>query len=174
MVDAVRPHPARILDTRKTAPGLRVLDKWAVRIGGGQNHRIGLFDMILIKENHIAAAGGVEAALRAASAWAKDNPGVRIEIEARTLDEVRQVCDTGIAELILLDNMVRRSPAGLDTSMLAEAVDLVAGRMQTEASGNVSLDTVHAIAATGVDFISAGELTHSVKALDVSLLITLS
>ncbi|HEX7069670.1 MAG TPA: carboxylating nicotinate-nucleotide diphosphorylase [Rhodothermales bacterium] len=173
MVQAVRPHHARILDTRKTAPGLRLLDKWAVLIGGGQNHRIGLFDMILIKENHITAAGSVEEALHAARMWVDRNRPVRIEIEARTLDEVRQVLEVGVAELVLLDNMARRTPAGLDTSMLSEAVRLVSGRIQTEASGNVSLDTVHAIAATGVDFISAGELTHSVKALDVSLLVGL-
>lgn len=174
MVEAIRPHETRILDTRKTAPGLRLLDKWAVRIGGGQNHRIGLFDMILIKENHIAAAGGIAAALQAARAWNAANEPVPIEIEARTLDEVRIVLASGGADFILLDNMVRRTDQGVDVSLLAEAVALVAGRCKTEASGNVTLDSAHAIAATGVDFISSGALTHSVKALDLSLLLSIT
>ncbi|WP_456425923.1 carboxylating nicotinate-nucleotide diphosphorylase [Rhodocaloribacter sp.] len=177
MVEAVRPHPAKILDTRKTAPGLRLVDKWAVRLGGGVNHRIGLFDMILIKDNHIAAAGGVRAALDAARRYREEarRPDLRIEIEARTLDEVRAVLDAGGVDVILLDNMTRRTTGGaLDVSMLREAVALVGGRFETEASGNVTLATAPAIAATGVDYISAGALTHSVTALDLSLKIELT
>lgn len=176
MVEAIRPHHARLLDTRKTAPGLRLLDKWAVRLGGGENHRIGLFDMILIKDNHIDAAGGIRPAVEAALRYLREaGRDLKIEVEARTLDEVREVLATGGAEFILLDNMVYTTPAGrIDTSRLADAVALVDGRVATEASGNVTLDTVHAIAATGVDYISCGALTHSVRALDLSLKINLS
>lgn len=171
MVEAVRPHPTRILDTRKTAPGLRLLDKWAVLLGGGQNHRIGLFDMILIKENHIAAAGGITAALQGARAWIDRNRVVPIEIETRNLGEVTEVLEAGGADFILLDNMVRRTNEAVDVSLLAEAIELIAGRCKTEASGNVSLDAVNTIASTGVDFISSGALTHSARALDLSLLV---
>jgi nicotinate-nucleotide pyrophosphorylase (carboxylating) len=165
-VDAVEGFHVTILDTRKTAPGLRLLDKWAVLLGGGGNHRTGLFDMILIKENHIRVAGGVSAAL--ASARTDDD---FVEIEARTLEEVREILRIGTADRVLLDNMVHRSAAGaVDTSMLRRAVELVGGRLETEASGNVTLDTVREVAATGVNFISCGALTHSVKALDLSLL----
>lgn len=168
-VDAARGHPAKILDTRKTAPGLRMLDKWAVKLGGGENHRIGLFDMILIKDNHIAAAGGVADAIRAANAYRKDRD-LKIEIEARTLDEVRVVLETGGVDVILLDNMVALGPSQKpDVSMLRMAIELIDGRITTEASGNVTLETVRAIAGTGVDYISCGALTHSVSALDVSL-----
>lgn len=176
MVEAARPHSTRILDTRKTAPGLRLLDKWAVHLGGGANHRIGLYDMILIKDNHIAATGGVREAIEAAQRHraALGQSSLKIEIEARTLDEVRTVLDTGGVDIILLDNMVRRTPEGsVDTSMLRQAVALIDGRITTEASGNVTLQTVPAIAATGVDSISSGALTHSVVALDISLKIRL-
>lgn len=173
MVDAVRPHPARILDTRKTAPGLRLLDKWAVRIGGGQNHRIGLFDMILIKENHIVAAGGIRPALQAVNDWKASNRPIPVEIETQTLDEVREVLEVGGVDYILLDNMVRVENGQVDVSMLRQAVQVVGGRCKTEASGNVTLETVPDIAATGVDYISSGALTHSVRALDLSLLIDL-
>ena len=175
MVEAARPHPARILDTRKTAPGLRYLDKWAVRLGGGENHRLGLYDMILIKDNHIAAAGGVRAAIEAAQQYRRDQgAALSIEIETRTLDEVRAVLEIGGVDVILLDNMVTLSLGGVtDTSLLQEAVALVDGRIATEASGNVTLATVPAIAATGVTYISCGALTHSVKALDLSLKIEL-
>ncbi len=173
MVEAARPHPARILDTRKTAPGLRLLDKWAVRLGGGENHRLGLYDMILIKDNHIAAVGGVRAAIAAAQRYREDQ-NLYIEIEARTLEEVQAVLETGGVDTILLDNMVAVQPNGaIDTSLLQEAIALVDGRMATEASGNVTLATVPAIAATGVTYISCGALTHSVKALDLSLKIEL-
>lgn len=168
-------HPATILDTRKTAPGLRVLDKWAVRLGGASNHRAGLYDMVLIKDNHMASAGGIEAAIRAAQAYlqAKDLR-LAIEIETRTLDEVDEVLRVGGVDRIMLDNMARWTEHGLDTSMLAEGVRRTGGRFETEASGNVTLQTIPAIAATGVDFISCGELTHSVRALDISLKVTLA
>jgi nicotinate-nucleotide pyrophosphorylase (carboxylating) len=157
-VEAVKPHRAVILDTRKTAPGLRLLDKWAVKLGGGQNHRSGLFDMVLIKNNHITAVGSITAAINRVRAC--DDRHRPIEVEVRTLDELREALALQ-PDRILLDNM------NLD-QMLA-AVRLAAGRVPLEASGNVTLETVNAIAATGVDFISSGALTHSVKALDISL-----
>lgn len=166
---------ATILDTRKTAPGLRAFDKWAVRLGGGQNHRTGLYDMILVKDNHIAAAGGLGAAVEAAQAYrAAHDASLEIEVEARTLEEVDELLAAGGVDRVLLDNMVRLHDDGfVDTSMLEEAVRRVGGRTETEASGNVTLATVPAIAATGVDFISSGALTHSVRALDLSLKIAL-
>lgn len=173
MTAAAKPHQAQILDTRKTAPGMRLLDKWAVHIGGGRNHRFGLFDMILIKENHIAAAGGIANALRAAQDYCQnENRALKIEIETRNLHEVQQVLDTGIGSVIMLDNFAKTDDDGnLDVSNLAAAVKLIDGAYKTEASGNVTLDTVHRIASTGVDYISSGALTHSVRALDISLLV---
>ena len=174
-VDAVEGLPVQIMDTRKTAPGLRRLDKWAVRLGDGVNHRLGLDDMFLIKENHIAAAGGVAQALRAADRHRREQAlPVLIEIETRTLDEVREVLGTGYADRILLDNMVDLSVDGsggsrIDVSRLRAATTLIDGRIPAEASGNVTLDTVRAIAETGVQYISCGALTHSVGALDISL-----
>jgi nicotinate-nucleotide pyrophosphorylase (carboxylating) len=166
---------ATILDTRKTAPGLRVFDKWAVRLGGGTNHRTGLYDMFLIKDNHIAAAGSVRAAIEAAQAYrAEHAPGLAVEIEARTLSEVDEVIEVGGVDRVLLDNMVDLADDGrVDVSVLAEAVQRIGARFETEASGNVTLATVAGIAATGVDFISSGTLTHSVRALDISLKIEL-
>lgn len=168
-------RPAVVLDTRKTAPGLRLLDKLAVRTGGAENHRVGLYDRVLVKDNHVEAAGGIRAALAAVTAHVA--PGVPVEIEARTLDEVDQVLAAHAEGLrvdtVLLDNMARRTPDGLDVSVLAEAVTRVGGTLLTEASGNVTLETVAAIAATGVGFVSSGALTHSVRALDVSLKIML-
>jgi nicotinate-nucleotide pyrophosphorylase (carboxylating) len=171
MAKRAKPHGAKILDTRKTAPGLRLLDKWAVRLGGGANHRLGLFDQVLIKDNHIAAAGSVGEALRQAKRYVEDRaPEMIVEIETRTLEGVRAVLDAGGADVILLDNMARRSSDGsLDVSMLREAVQLIGDRATTEASGNVTLETVEVIAATGVDAISSGALTHSVTALDLSM-----
>ncbi|HSN76058.1 MAG TPA: carboxylating nicotinate-nucleotide diphosphorylase [Anaerolineae bacterium] len=160
-VDAVAGTQAVILDTRKTAPGLRALDKWAVRLGGGQNHRIGLYDMAMIKDNHIAAVGGIAEAVRRVRAG--DPRGRPIEVEVTDLEQLREALDQPI-DRILLDNM--------SLEQMREAVQIAAGRIPLEASGNVNLDTVAAIAATGVDFISSGALTHSVKALDVSLDIT--
>lgn len=173
---AVRPHPTQILDTRKTAPGLRTLDKWAVRLGGGTNHRIGLYDQILIKDNHIAAAGGVAAAIDAARAYRAEHAvaDLPIEIETRTLDEVRAVLDAGGVDIVLLDNMVFRTTDGaIDTSMLEDAVRLIDGRFATEASGMITESTAGAVAATGVGALSSGALTHSVQALDLSLVIVL-
>lgn len=175
MVDATQPHHARILDTRKTAPGLRPLDKWAVLLGGGENHRIGLYDMVLIKDNHITAAGGVRAAIDAAHRYLRESGrALKIEVEASTREQVEEILDQSDVDYILLDNMVRVSEHGeTDTTRLRDAVELVNGRILTEASGNVTLETVPAIAATGVDYISCGALTHSVSALDISLKIRL-
>ena len=156
-VDAVAGTRATILDTRKTAPGLRLLDKLAVRRGGGQNHRTGLFDLILIKDNHIDFAGSLAKAVqRARSAETQ----LEIEVEARTLEDVEELLDLEV-DRILLDNM--------SVETMREAVQLNAGRAKLEASGNVTLETVRAIAETGVDYISVGALTHSPKVFDVSL-----
>jgi nicotinate-nucleotide pyrophosphorylase (carboxylating) len=157
-VRAVSESEAIILDTRKTAPGLRVIDKYTVSCGGGRNHRFGLFDGILIKDNHIAAAGGIRQAVERARAGAPH--GLKIEVEVDNLQDIEPAIDAG-ADIVLLDNMRPKE--------LAAAVRLIAGRAQTEASGGVTLDTVGAIAASGIDFISVGELTHSVRALDVGL-----
>ncbi|MBN2645862.1 MAG: carboxylating nicotinate-nucleotide diphosphorylase [Desulfuromonadaceae bacterium] len=158
-VAAVTGTDAIVVDTRKTMPGLRVLDKYAVRMGGGQNHRTALYDGVLIKENHIAAAGGITAAVAGARRYAPHT--LKIEVETETLDEVREALDAG-ADIIMLDNM--------DLALLREAVELVDGRAVTEASGGVNLETVAAIAATGVNLISVGALTHSVRAADISML----
>jgi nicotinate-nucleotide pyrophosphorylase (carboxylating) len=158
-VEAVQGTGATILDTRKTTPGLRLLEKAAVVAGGGANHRIGLFDAILIKENHAAMAGGVGAAVRAARAAA---PGVPLEVECRDEAEVDEALEAG-APRILLDNM--------DAAALRAAVERIAGRAETEASGGIDLGTVRAAAEAGVDFISVGALTHSAPALDLSLLL---
>lgn len=169
---------AQVLDTRKTAPGLRTLDKWAVLLGGGTNHRMGLYDQVLIKDNHIAACGGVREALEATVTYQEmHGTDLPVEIEARTLDEVDLVLrahDDGIrVDTILLDNMVQRTDSTIDVSKLDKAVRRINGRIRTEASGNVSLDTAEAIAQTGVNAISSGALTHSVRALDLSLKLTL-
>jgi nicotinate-nucleotide pyrophosphorylase (carboxylating) len=156
-VAAVSHTRAIILDTRKTVPGLRVLDKLAVARGRGQNHRFGLFDLILIKDNHIDFAGSIEAAVERAR---KSESGLEIEVEARTLGDVESALDLGIKR-ILLDNMT--------LEMLREAVALNAGRAKLEASGNVTLENVRGIAETGVDYISIGALTHSAKSFDASL-----
>lgn len=159
MVKAVGNHKAKICSTRKTTPGLRLLEKYAVRAGGGANHRLGLDDAILIKDNHIAIAGGVIVALRRA----KENAGhmVKIEIEVDTLDQLKEVMDEGGAQVVMLDNM------SLDD--MATAVKMVAGRALIEASGGVTLDRISKIAATGVDMISSGALTHSAPNFDVGL-----
>lgn len=174
MVDAAA-GGATILDTRKTAPGLRAFDKWAVRLGGGQNHRTGLYDMILVKDNHIAAAGGVREAIEAARAYrSAHDPSLQIEVETRTLDEVDELLAIGGIDRVLLDNMVHVDDERVDVSLLKDAVRRIGGQFATEASGNVTLATVPAIAATGVDYISSGALTHSVRALDISLKIALA
>jgi nicotinate-nucleotide pyrophosphorylase (carboxylating) len=159
-VEAVRGTSAIILDTRKTAPGLRLLDKWAVRLGGGQNHRLGLYDMALIKENHIAAVGTITETV--ASIRAGDPQKRAIEVEVKNLAELQEALTLEV-DRILLDNM--------SLAEMREAVKLSAGRKPLEASGNVDLENVAAIAETGVDYISVGKLTHSVTALDISLLL---
>jgi nicotinate-nucleotide pyrophosphorylase (carboxylating) len=149
---------ARIVDTRKTTPGLRVLEKYAVRVGGGFNHRFGLYDAVLIKDNHIQASGGITAAVEAALAQAPHT--MTVTVECATLEQVAEAVEAG-ADIVLLDNMT--------TEMLRQAVELVDGQAGTEASGGVNEDTVAAIAETGVDIISVGALTHSAPALDISL-----
>ena len=159
-VRAVEGTGVRILDTRKTTPGMRALEKEAVRAGGGMSHRSGLYDAILVKENHAALAGGVAQAAASALRGAPD--GVTVEVECATLDEVAAAVDAGVPR-ILLDNM---APAEL-----RGAVELVAGRAELEASGGITLNTIRTVAETGVDFISVGALTHSAPALDFSLLL---
>jgi len=158
-VEAVAGTGARILDTRKTTPGLRALEKAAVVAGGGVSHRFGLYDMVLIKENHIAAAGGIGPAVRAARERA---PGLPLEVECRTAEEVREALEAG-APRLLLDNMT--------PGQIAAIVAEVSGRAELEASGGINLDTVRSVAETGVDFISVGALTHSAPALDLSLIL---
>jgi nicotinate-nucleotide pyrophosphorylase (carboxylating) len=157
-VDAVAGTKAKILDTRKTTPGLRLLEKYAVRMGGGTNHRLNLSDMVLIKDNHLRYVGSVAEAVRRARSTIR--PGVRIEVEAADLSQVRDALAAG-ADMIMLDNMT--------LELMREAVALAAGRVPLEASGNMSLDRVRAVAETGVDFISVGALTHSARAVDISL-----
>lgn len=161
-VGLVHGTKARIVDTRKTTPGLRVLEKYAVRVGGGCNHRFNLSDGILIKDNHIAAAGGIAEAVRRAR---KNAPHLlKIEVEATTLEQVQEALDAG-ADAILLDNM--------PPELLRQAVQLVAGRAVTEASGGITEENLREIAETGVDIISLGALTHSVEAMDISMSLTL-
>lgn len=157
-VEAVRDFSVKILDTRKTAPGLRILDKYAVRVGGGQNHRLGLYDGVLIKTNHIRAAGGIAKAIERARRSAPTT--LRIEVEVKNLKELQEALDAG-ADIIMLDNM--------SLEEMRQAVKIAHGRALLEASGGVNLENVREIAATGVDFISVGALTHSVKAIDMHL-----
>jgi nicotinate-nucleotide pyrophosphorylase (carboxylating) len=163
-VDAVGEHPAKILDTRKTTPGLRALEKAAVVAGGGENHRFGLYDMVLIKDNHLRASAGPKAVAEAIRRFRKKYPDVRIEAEADTLEQVRAFLEIGDVDLILLDNMKR--------PQIREAIALGKGKVKFEASGGVTLKNVRRIAATGVDYISVGALTHSARAIDLSLEIT--
>lgn len=158
-VDGVAGTGAIILDTRKTTPGWRVLEKYAVRMGGGQNHRLGLYDMLLIKDNHIDAAGSITAAVNAARTHAEAG-ALPIEVEAKDEAELREALALDV-DRIMLDNMTHAE--------IRRAVEIAAGRIPLEASGNVSLETVRAIAATGVDFISIGALTHSAPILDLSM-----
>lgn len=156
-VAAVAGTKTQILDTRKTLPGFRLLDKYAVKAGGASNHRIGLYDMVMIKDNHIAVAGGITNAIKTIRAAIK--PEIKVEVETTTLDEVQQALNAG-ADVIMLDNM--------DNHAMKAAVELIAGRAKTEASGNMTLERLREVAETGVDFISVGALTHSVMALDIS------
>jgi nicotinate-nucleotide pyrophosphorylase (carboxylating) len=152
----------QILDTRKTTPGMRLLEKWAVKNGGGKNHRIGLYDMILIKDNHNDFAGGIKAALDKTYAYlSKNKLSVKVEIETRSIAEVNEVLNYGKVDRIMLDNFT--------IPQLNEAVALINGKIETEASGGITLQTLRSYAETGVDFISSGALTHSVKSLDLSM-----
>ncbi|BCS84129.1 MULTISPECIES: carboxylating nicotinate-nucleotide diphosphorylase [Prevotella] len=158
LLEGTRTH---VLDTRKTTPGLRMLEKQAVKIGGGMNHRIGLFDMILLKDNHVDFAGGIESAIDRCHAYLKEKGlDLKIEIEVRNFDELQRVLNHGGVDRVMFDNF-----SVPDTK---KAVDLVAGRMETESSGGITFDTIRGYAEQGVDFISVGALTHSVKGLDMS------
>lgn len=159
-VQAVAGTGARIVDTRKTTPGLRVLEKYAVRVGGGINHRTGLYDGVLIKENHIAAAGGISEAICRARAYIPHT--LKIEIETETVEQVQEALVAG-ADIIMLDNM--------DCDTMRQCVQLIGGKVPVEASGGVNLTTVRAIAETGVDIISIGALTHSPRSMDISMLL---
>lgn len=152
----------QVLDTRKTTPGMRLLEKWAVKIGGGTNHRIGLYDMILIKDNHVDFAGGIKNAIERTKKYLLDNDlDLKIEIETRTIKEVETVIEIGGVNRIMLDNFT--------PELLKDAVALINGRYETEASGGITIQTIRKYAETGVDFISSGALTHSVKAFDLSM-----
>ena len=163
LVDLIDDLPVKLLDTRKTTPNMRILEKWAVLIGGGTNHRIGLYDMIMLKDNHIDLAGGIRKAVEQAEEYLKSTgKKLKIEVETRNLKEVEEAIDAGQVDIIMLDNMNVRD--------MRKAVEMIDGRIKTEASGNVNEDTIREIAECGVDFISVGALTHSIKSLDLSLL----
>jgi nicotinate-nucleotide pyrophosphorylase (carboxylating) len=162
LTQLVKGTKAQVTDTRKTTPGFRLCEKWAVYIGGGRNHRFALYDMIMLKDNHVDLGGGVTKALSMANRFATPSgKKLPIEIETRTLDEVREVMETGGADIIMLDNM---TPV-----MIREAVALIAGRVQTEASGKITESNIREVAECGVDYVSVGALTHSVRSLDISL-----
>lgn len=164
-VDAVAGTNVEIMDTRKTTPNFRLPEKWAVRIGGGKNHRLGLFDMIMLKDNHIKVAGGVREAINQTKRYLRaSDKRLRIEVETSTLEEVRQAVDAGGVDVIMLDNMT--------VEEMRHAVRLVGGRCRTEASGGITLENIRDIAASGVDCISVGALTHTVNSLDLSLKIS--
>lgn len=161
-VKAVEGTGATVLDTRKTIPGIRYLEKLAVQIGGGANHRMGLYDMMMIKDNHVDFCGGITKAIEKANAYIEEKGlGIGIEIETRSMNEVREVLDYGKVQRIMLDNF--------DPPELAKAVQLIDKRFETEASGGITLDAIRSYALTGVDFISSGALTHSAVAMDMSL-----
>lgn len=161
-VDAVKGTNTKILDTRKTTPGLRVFEKYAVLVGGAQNHRFGLFDMIMLKDNHVDFAGGIEKAIDTTRDYLKkNNLNLKIEIETRSIEEVKRVVAHGGVDRIMLDNF---SP-----ELIQEALQLINGKMETEASGGITLENIKGYAASGVDFISIGALTHHIKSLDLSL-----
>lgn len=152
---------AKLLDTRKTTPNFRVCEKWAVAIGGGTNHRFGLYDMVMLKDNHIDYNGSITNAVKMCREYlVKNNLDLRIEVETRNLEEVREALENGV-DRIMLDNM--------PIPMMREAVEIVNGRTETEASGGITRDVLHAVAETGVDYISAGALTHSARNIDISL-----
>lgn len=159
--DELKGLHTKVLDTRKTTPGMRMLEKEAVRIGGGTNHRIGLFDMILIKDNHVDFAGGLEKAItRATDYCRKNNKDLKIEVEVRSLDDIRRVLAHGGVDRIMFDNFT--------PEMTKEAVELVDGKFETESSGGITIENLRSYGEAGVDYISVGALTHSVKGLDMS------
>lgn len=161
-VDQLKGLQTRLLDTRKTTPGMRVLDKMAVKLGGGENHRIGLFDMVMLKDNHIDFAGGITAAVTAAREYLKaKGKDLKIEVEVRTLADIEEVFAVGGVDRIMLDNF--------SVELTKEAVAMIAGRCEIESSGGITFDTLRDYAACGVDFISVGALTHQIKSLDMSL-----
>lgn len=162
LVQLVKGTKATLLDTRKTTPNFRLLEKWAVVIGGGQNHRIGLYDMIMLKDNHIDMAGGIEQAIIRTKEYLRaTNRKLKIEVETRSLKEVEEVLRVGGVDIIMLDNM--------SVDEMKRAVWLINGRYKTEASGGITEETIGNVAACGVDYISVGALTHSIKSLDLSL-----
>lgn len=162
MVEAMDSSTCKLLDTRKTTPGVRIIEKWAVRIGGGENHRMGLFDMIMLKDNHIDFAGGIEKAIHRTHNYLKElGKSLKIEIEARSIKDVEEILRIGGVDRIMLDNF---SP-----ELMKKAVDLIGGRFETEASGMINHSTIKLYANTGVDYISSGALTHQIKSLDLSL-----
>lgn len=162
--DKLKGYKTRLLDTRKTTPNFRLLEKEAVRIGGGVNHRFGLYDMIMLKDNHIDYAGGIEAAINKAYEYVQKNqPDIQIEVETRSIEDVKKVLQVGIGKVfrVMLDNY---TPA-----QISEALELISGKFETEASGGINLDTIESYAATGVDFVSVGGLVHQARSLDLSL-----
>lgn len=162
LVEQLHGLHTQLLDTRKTTPLIRHMEKWAVTIGGATNHRFGLYDMIMIKDNHADYAGGIENAINAVEVYQDENDlDLKVEIETRNLDEVKQVLQIGKIDRIMLDNM--------DANTMREAVDMINGRYETEASGNITMETIREKAESGVDFLSMGALTHSVKSMDISL-----
>jgi nicotinate-nucleotide pyrophosphorylase (carboxylating) len=160
-VEAVKPHPVKLLDTRKTTPGWRLLEKAAVKDGGGTNHRIGLYDQVMVKDNHLMACGKLDALQAAIERVKKDRPGIKVQLEAATLEQVADFLALRGVDMILLDNM--------SLAELRQAVQINEGRLFLEASGGITLETIREVAATGVDAISVGALTHSSKAVDLSL-----
>lgn len=160
--DKLKPYKTKLLDTRKTTPNFRLLEKEAVRIGGGVNHRFGLYDMIMLKDNHIDYCGGVEKAIGKAYQYVQTKkPGLRIEVETRNIDDVKKVMQTGKVDVIMLDNFTPEK--------ITEALEIIDGKYQTEASGGINLTNLEKYAATGVDFISSGAIIHQARSLDLSL-----
>ena len=161
-VEIIKGTNAKLLDTRKTTPSMRLFEKYAVKVGGGYNHRIGLFDMIMLKDNHIDFAGGIEQAIRKSRQYLRDiNKDLKIEIEVRSMDELEKVMSVGQVDRIMLDNFTPK--------LTLEALKLIGGKYETESSGGINEDTILSFAKTGVDYISVGSLTHQIKSLDLSL-----
>ncbi|MEP2024070.1 MAG: carboxylating nicotinate-nucleotide diphosphorylase [Reichenbachiella sp.] len=162
LTDMIKHTHAQLLDTRKTAPNFRICEKWAVKIGGGENHRFGLYDMVMLKDNHVDYAGGIKAAVASTKKYLADNDkDLRIEVETRNLDEVRDAIEVGGVDVIMLDNML--------PSAMREAIQIIGGKCKTEASGGITEKNIKEMAETGVDYISIGALTHSYTSLDISL-----